>query len=65
MIINLDKNDIKYIKNIRSENQNIEMGFSIDKNINIEKGKEMTIRGFCTGNGITGVSLTDCIIKVQ
>ena len=36
-----------------------------DKNINIEKGKEMTIRGFCTGNGITGVSLTDCIIKVQ
>jgi tRNA_anti-like len=34
-----------------------------EKNVAIEKGKEVTIRGFCTGNGITGVSLTDCVIK--
>ena len=34
-----------------------------EKNLTLDKGKEVTIRGFCTGNGITGVSLTDCIIK--
>ena len=36
-----------------------------EKNMALEKGKEVTIRGFCTGNGITGVSLTDCIIKTK
>jgi len=34
-----------------------------DKSIAIEKGKNVTIEGFCSGNGITGVSLTDCILK--
>ncbi len=36
-----------------------------EKNITLDKGKELTIRGFCTGNGITGVSLTDCVIKTN
>ena len=27
------------------------------------KGSQVTIKGFCSGNGITGVSLTDCVIK--
>ncbi len=26
-------------------------------------GQQITIKGFCSGNGITGVSLTDCVIK--
>ncbi|MBX2906429.1 MAG: hypothetical protein KF744_10355 [Taibaiella sp.] len=34
-----------------------------EKGIQVQKGKEMTIKGFCSGSGITGVSLTDCIIK--
>jgi hypothetical protein len=34
-----------------------------EQNINVAKGAEVTIKGFCSGNGITGVSLTDCIIK--
>jgi hypothetical protein len=34
-----------------------------DKGITLNKGQQVTIRGFCTGNGITGVSLTDCILK--
>jgi hypothetical protein len=33
-----------------------------DKGLNISKG-HITIKGFCSGNGITGVSLTDCVIK--
>ena len=28
-----------------------------------EIGKSVTIKGFCSGSGITGVSLTDCILK--
>jgi hypothetical protein len=31
-----------------------------DKGLNISKGP-VTIKGFCSGNGITGVSLTGCI----
>ncbi len=34
-----------------------------DKNANPAKGQTITVKGFCSGNGITGVSLTDCIIK--
>ena len=26
------------------------------------KGQSIVVKGFCSGNGITGVSLTDCII---
>lgn len=33
-----------------------------EKNITVEKGSQITLKGFCSGNGITGVSLTDCII---
>ena len=29
----------------------------------VTKGQNITIKGFCSGNGITGVSLTGCIIK--
>lgn len=34
-----------------------------DKNTTVNKGQNVTIKGFCSGNGITGVSLTDCILK--
>ena len=34
-----------------------------EKNSAVAKGQNITIKGFCSGNGITGVSLTDCIIK--
>lgn len=34
-----------------------------EKNAVVNKGQAITIKGFCSGNGITGVSLTDCIIK--
>ena len=34
-----------------------------EKNISVDKGQAITIKGFCSGNGITGVSLTDCVIK--
>lgn len=34
-----------------------------DKNTAATKGQNITIKGFCSGNGITGVSLTDCIVK--
>jgi hypothetical protein len=33
-----------------------------DKGANPIKGQNIVIKGFCSGNGITGVSLTDCII---
>lgn len=33
-----------------------------DKGLKISKGR-ITVRGFCSGNGITGVSLTDCVKK--
>ena len=36
-----------------------------EKKVVITKGQEITIRGFCSGNGITGISLTDCIIKTN
>lgn len=34
-----------------------------DKNIALTKGQSVVIKGFCSGNGITGVSLTDCVLK--
>ncbi len=34
-----------------------------DKGVNVAKGQSVNIKGFCSGNGITGVSLTDCVIK--
>ena len=34
-----------------------------DKGVTVSKGQNITIKGFCSGNGITGVSLTGCIIK--
>jgi putative nucleic acid binding protein len=33
-----------------------------DKGLKIGKG-HATMKGFCSGNGITGVSLTDCVKK--
>jgi hypothetical protein len=29
----------------------------------ISKGQQVTLKGFCSGNGITGVLLTDCIVN--
>lgn len=34
-----------------------------EKNIAPVKGQHVTIKGFCSGNGITGVTLTDCVSK--
>jgi tRNA_anti-like len=34
-----------------------------DKGATASKGQNVTIKGFCSGNGITGVSLTSCVIK--
>jgi len=34
-----------------------------DKGVTVSKGQTVDIKGFCSGNGITGVSLTDCVIK--
>lgn len=34
-----------------------------EKNITPAKGQQVTIKGFCSGNGITGVTLTDCVSK--
>ena len=34
-----------------------------DKGANPVIGQNIEIKGFCSGNGITGVSLTDCVIK--
>jgi len=34
-----------------------------EKGANVNKGGTVVLKGFCSGNGITGVSLTDCIIK--
>lgn len=33
-----------------------------DKNVTATNGQQVTLKGFCSGNGITGVTLTDCII---
>ena len=34
-----------------------------DKGASVAKGQNIVIQGFCSGNGITGVSLTRCVIK--
>ncbi len=34
-----------------------------DKGTVAAKGANITIKGYCSGNGITGVSLTQCAIK--
>jgi hypothetical protein len=34
-----------------------------DKGATAAKGQQVTIKGFCSGNGITGVSLTSCVLK--
>lgn len=34
-----------------------------EKGLIVEKGKTVTIKGFCSGSSITGVLLTDCILK--
>ena len=34
-----------------------------DKGIFVNKNQKIVLKGFCSGNGITGVLLTDCIIK--
>jgi uncharacterized protein YpmB len=34
-----------------------------DKGVSVTKGQNITIKGFCSGNGITGVSLTDCVVE--
>jgi hypothetical protein len=34
-----------------------------DKTVKVAEGQQIVIKGFCSGNGITGVSLTDCVIK--
>ncbi len=34
-----------------------------EKGLTVTKGQNIVIKGFCSGNGITGVSLTDCVIK--
>jgi hypothetical protein len=33
-----------------------------EKGVVIKTGEHITVKGFCSGSGITGVSLTDCII---
>lgn len=33
-----------------------------DRNTNPQKGQKITLKGFCSGNGIMGISLTDCIV---
>ena len=34
-----------------------------DKGTVPAKGQSVVIKGFCSGNGITGISLTGCVIK--
>ena len=34
-----------------------------DKSVSVTKGQQISIKGFCSGNGITGVSLTDCVME--
>ncbi len=36
-----------------------------DKGAAPVKGQNIVVKGFCSGNGITGVSLTDCIITTK
>ena len=34
-----------------------------EKGISVNKGLTVVIRGICSGSGITGISLTDCVLK--
>lgn len=34
-----------------------------DKGVHVTKNTELSLVGFCSGSGITGVSLTDCVMK--
>ena len=34
-----------------------------EKSIAVSKGQKVVIRGLCSGSGITGISLTDCVLK--
>ena len=34
-----------------------------EKTVSVSNGQPVTVKGFCSGFGITGVSLTDCILK--
>lgn len=34
-----------------------------EKGVQVASGQTITIKGFCSGSGITGVSLTDCVIS--
>jgi hypothetical protein len=34
-----------------------------DKGVTVNKGQTVTLKGFCSGSGITGVTLTDCVIN--
>ena len=34
-----------------------------EKSISVSKGQRVIIKGLCSGNGITGISLTDCVLK--
>jgi anionic cell wall polymer biosynthesis LytR-Cps2A-Psr (LCP) family protein len=34
-----------------------------DKDVNLEKGKTVTVKGFCSGNTMFDVLLTDCVVK--
>lgn len=34
-----------------------------DKNTNAEAGTQVTIKGFCNGNSLFGVVLSDCVIE--
>ncbi len=34
-----------------------------EKDVTVAQGAQVVIKGFCSGNGITGVSLTDCVMK--
>ena len=36
-----------------------------EKGVKVATGQTVTIKGFCSGSGITGVSLTDCILTQQ
>jgi hypothetical protein len=34
-----------------------------EKSVSAGKGQKVKVRGFCTGNDITGVRLTDCVME--
>ncbi len=34
-----------------------------EKTVQAATGQKVTVKGFCTGNSITGVSLTDCVLQ--